>query len=584
MNPVQIQEMLRSRNPEQIREAQKQLKSLGLYKGKIDGSLGRKPDESETVRALQQYQLQYTRQLEEEASQRAAAERERADRLESERLANERLSLEQSGKTQAVQNEAQTLANERARIYQEQASSPEGIATQSAANIAAPALTTSLGYYAGGKLNERLDKGQAKRNVVLQGTAEDRVRGLTTREGANTGARLSGTMPLRNPAMRAASRMAPHLGLAGLAGIKAYDLLTDDTEKPFYAEQADRAAGLGYLGFGGGLAKRGIEYSVSPGTPPDAKALSVINSTQLRRGGPAQASAQQSLPAASAPPPQSRPAAPPPSQSQAPIPTNAQTLIAAAREAGAEGKLTKSSAAKYIRDNITDGNRASVARALRVKPGPNFAERIGKKIQGLSSSRKTLPGVMFPFSVAALAYGLTPERASASEGGEASVDQGEALTNAGIAGGLTYGIGSLLPAGTMSLTGGMMAPLAAMNDPLEGGSREETAQNISEARGQASSVAPWMAENIMGIPRAEGELYSKAQVPPRNPTRGIPEGADPDVAKAWRKSPRRTIIELSRSSGLDAQDIATLAGVAPDEVVSIMDAIPQRAMEMSVSP
>ena len=287
MNPLEIQQMLSSGKADQIRQAQTELKRLGLYRGKIDGSLGRKPDESDTIKALNQYSLQYTRELEQKASEQAAAEQERADRNEANRIANETLKLQQEGKTQKVQNETQTLANERTRIYQEQAGSPEGIATQSAANLVAPALTTSLGYYAGGKLNERLDRGQGNRNVVLRGAADDRVRGLTTREGANTGTKLSGAMPLGNPALRSLSRMAPHAGLAGIAGIKAYDLLNDDTEKPFYAEQADRAAGLGYIGFGAGLGKRGIEHAVSPGTPPDAQALSVINSSQLRRNAPA---------------------------------------------------------------------------------------------------------------------------------------------------------------------------------------------------------------------------------------------------------------------------------------------------------
>ena len=56
------------------------------------------------------------------------------------------------------------------------------------------------------------------------------------------------------------------------------------------------------------------------------------------------------------------------------------------------------------------------------------------------------------------------------------------------------------------------------------------------------------------------------------------QAADPDVARAWRRSPRATAIELTRSSNLAPEDIATLAGVAPDEVHSVMGSIPRQAL------
>lgn len=293
-------------------------------------------------------------------------------------------------------------------------------------------------------------------------------------------------------------------------------------------------------------------------------------------GGP------QSTPPAPVAPPQSRPAIAPPAQT--PVPTNAQTLISAARAAGAEGKLTKASAAKYLQKNITDQNRATVAKALRVSPGPNFTERLNKKVKGLSASRKTLPGIAMPFMAGLIGYDMATSDAEA-RGLTGTEKTARGLATGTAAAGMYEGGRRIANKVLSPLAKGMFEPGAAMTfDPLEGGSREETAQNIFEARGQASSFAPGLAENVMGIPRSEGEMYSKAQVPPRNPARGLPAGADPDVAQAWRESPRRTIIELSKSSGLDAQDIATLAGVAPDEVTALMSAIPQRAMEMRASP
>ena len=293
---------------DQRKAHQERLQALGLYTGTIDGAWG-----AGTKAAF-----------ESEAKQAAErSEQERQSRLEQQRIENERLRLETEQGKANTENAAAEAKLARENLYQEQASSPEGIATQSAAWLASPAATGALGYYAGGKLNDRLNEGQANRNVTLRGAAADRLRGLTTRDGATTGVKLAGAMPPSNRTMRVASRMAPHLGLGGLAVGKGTSLLMGGEEdQPFYSRMGDVAAGTGYIGFGSGLLKRGIEQGASPKVSPDAQALSIINSNQLRRPSGssklADALARGQIIDAEVIPDAPKQALPPPSQPSAP--------------------------------------------------------------------------------------------------------------------------------------------------------------------------------------------------------------------------------------------------------------------------
>ena len=151
----------------------------------------------------------------------------------------------------------------------------------------------------------------------------------------------------------------------------------------------------------------------------------------------------------------------------------------------------------------------------------------------------------------------------------------------------------------------MMTPISSMSiDPLEGAGPEETGQKIAQGRADMAYNMPWIAENVLGIPRAEGAGYPITQdasnLPAPNPQRSqaspgnqyfplssgsppqqpsaSPTAADPDVGRAWAKSPRATAIELTRGSGLDPEDIAHLAGITPDEVHSVLQGIPQGAL------
>jgi hypothetical protein len=484
---------------------------------------------------------------------------------------NERLYQDAVTQRKQLSDQIQSVQNELTTSQEtEQANSPYEQSRQALLFGAPLAAGVPFGIWKGMSSTASARDVLAERAKNLAGLAQDVRSGEVPRTDASRAAKSMGllkTKPGGGPLLAGTALMAT--GALHRAGA------------PYLAESEmgqdiNRAFGGFEAGIGTGLL--GQQLVGGRNIPPYASASDVA--TVTGSGAP------QSTPPQAATP-QSRPAVTP--TSQTPVPTNAQTLIAGARAAGLEGKITKASAAKYLlnKKTITDQNRGSIAKALRVSPGPNFTERLSKKIKGLSSSRKTLPGLAWPFIAGAMAYDTVTSNAEASSGGITNADRLKGAATGTAAGGAVYAGGRMLDAlGRIAPhLGGVMSPVATMGyDPLEGGSREATEQNISEARGQASSFAPGMAENIMGIPRSEGEMYSKAQVPTPNPARGLPPGADPDVAKAWRKSPRRTIIELSKSSGLDAQDIATLAGVAPDEVNEIMGAIPQQAMEMRASP
>ena len=375
-------------------------------------------------------------------------------------------------------------------------------------------------------------------------------------EARQLASEASGRIPMTQSVAR---RFAPYGARAGTyfipEGLALREWLAPQIENQT-ARELTRAGGTGLMAAGAGLAGEGIYKSLTPQAVP---------------GMP-------QTPISSPPLPQSRPPALP----QTPIQTNAQTLISAAREAGATGKLNKMDAAKFLKKKgaITDQNRGAVARALRVNPGPNFTDRIAKKIKGLSSTRTRLPSLAGPLIAGGLAYDIASSDAEAR-----GMTPTERTTRGLAAGGAGAGfyeggrrafnaLERLAPNAMRALGGSMAAtlPVAAADAYSPDQAELNRDRNIA-----ARNMPSWMRGGYVE------DAYQMAQVPEQNP-QSMPEGADPDVAKAWRKSPRRTIIELSRNSGLDANDIATLAGVDPGEVTSIMSAIPQRAMEMQVSP
>lgn len=590
MNPNEIARLLASGDKEQIKEAQRQLQALGHYSGKIDGALGKNPSQSKTMAAAKAY-------ADAEAAQAAQMERQAARQAEID-LLNARSGSEKS----AAETEALQQKTAAERLYNEQATSGLGMATQSAASLAAPAAATALGLKFGEKVNDRLDRAQERRNVTLRGAAEDRVRGLTTRDGAATGTRLAGAMPFSNSAMRATSRMAPHLGLGALSAAKGAHLLSDvDEDQPFYPRMADRAAGLGYVGFGAGLAKRGIEYAASPGVSPDAQALSVINSSQLRRnpaGG--QGSLSRPLQGETIPPAAPAPsrALPAPEQPSAPAANapgerlpNAQRLHMAA-EAARGGKvkprLKKEAHYNMMKRALKPENMPAVAESLGLAPSADrktileHARNI-LKIGGKSS-------ILLPFAVGS--YTAASGDAEAADS-SAAARAGNAAGNFAAGAGAAYGgikvsdaLAKAAPAVGRAIGGG--AAMAMPNEVI-GSITDEFAS--PEARNMAARNLPEFmqfgavneAREMATVPdRGERGLLGRRDLNAGNlqiPDMGeFPEAIDADVARAYRKSPRRTVIELSRSSGLDPEDIAMLAGVSAEDVTSVMKAIPQQAL------
>lgn len=373
-------------------------------------------------------------------------------------------------------------------------------------------------------------------------------------EARQLASEASGRIPMTQSVAR---RFAPYGARAGTyfipEGLALREWLAPQIENQT-ARELTRAGGTGLMAAGAGLAGEGIYKSLTPQAVP---------------GMP-------QTPIPSSPLPQSRP----PTLPQTPVPTNAQTLVSAARAAGAQGKMTKADAAKYLQKNITDANRSTVAKALRVNPGPNFVDRIAKKIKGLSTTRTRLPGLAMPLVAGAIGYDIATSDAEAR--GLSPTERTTRGLMAGGAGAAAYEGGRrafgalerLAPTAMRAIGGGMAATLPAAAADLY---QPEPGRLAQERNIAARNMPSWMRGGYIE------DAYQAAQLPERNP-RSMPEGADPDVFKSYRQSPRRTIIELSRNSGLDANDIATLAGVDPGEVTSIMSAIPQRAMEMQAAP
>lgn len=418
-----------------IEALQRELKQQGFYSGDIDGQAGEKTTD---------------------AVARRDAAAQRAEELKIELL------KAQSGKTTA-DAEAAATATETARKqrYQDAASSGLGMATQTASNLAAPAAGTALGMALGKGVNMAMDASQESKNRVLREAAQDRLAGVTTRDGAREGAKLAGAMPISNTVARTASRMAPHLGLGAISMGKGLQVYNDaDPNGEFYPYQADRAAGLGYIGVGAGLGKQGLRYAFSPGVAPDAKSIAIINSNQLRRNG-APGQLAQALTAGSPPPAAMQPAAAP--QAPAALPSPAQS------------QATKQ---QIYRD-------------------------------ALGRFAKAPKGAGVPALAAALAYGMTPDQAQASDGRTVG-GTAEALTNAGIAGGAAYGTSKLAQALSPALRGG----LAMAGDAVAPSAIDSMTDYSPEDLQTANN---WMAQNLPRqlMPGPAQQVHDMAQVPPR---------------------------------------------------------------------
>ncbi len=414
-----------------VAETQRVLKQQGFFPHEIDGRAGQK-----TTDAIQARDA------------KLAADREATAKAEEREL--KKLELQTQGKTASAAADDVASKTRAREERQAQAATPAGIATQIGATTVAPLAGVAAGRGIGLGINALMDQSQASKNAALAGVAADRTAGLTTREGALSAALRSGAMPSGNSAARVGGRMLPHLALGGFMAGKGGVLLSqEDPEGAFYPEMANKAAALGMLGAGTGIAERGITYGVSPGVAPDARAMAVIGSNQLRRNGQG---GQGSSPATPGPATPQTPALEAPGEPQAPRAGTKAFMAAQAKDLGIKGTsaMTKSDLA------------TALSQAL--------AEHGAKRTTG-----KRLPKITGPGSAAAiagsLAYGMTPDRAEAADG-SSSGGMTEGLTNAGIAGGAAYGTSKLAQAlgpavrGTLGMAGDAMAPVTidAMTD------------------------------------------------------------------------------------------------------------------------
>lgn len=430
-----------------IQALQRELKQQGYYSGEIDGQAGGKTTE-------------------------AVARRDAAMQRNNE-LELERVRLQQSGQqTEAATAESTRLTQARQRRAEE-AATPLGIGTQIAATTAAPIAGTAAGMALGEGTNYMLDRAQESRNKVLRGVAADRTAGLTTRDGAREAARLSGAVPMNNSALRTGARMLPHLGLGALSVGKGAQILSESNpDGEFYPEMANRAAGMGYVGAGAGLVKQGLRYGAAPGVAPDAQALAVINSNQLRRNN----------------------------------------LLSETPEAPPPKPLTPR------------GALVEQARAAGIKS-------VGKKNMGqlqaaLDAINKGTKGAAIPLTAGALAYAMTPDRAEAADG-SAVGGRAEALTNAAGATGATYGVGKALGAlpGVVRRAGG--GALSALMPMAAADAYDPTQEQLNMDRNQAARTFPSFLRG-----GAVEDAYQMSQVPTQAPVKLSEGPRRPDFNKA----------------------------------------------------
>lgn len=460
MNQAQFEAL-----PEKQRiAAQERLISLGLYNGRADGKFG-----AGTKAA---FELEEKQKRETADKDRASEEKKRADDLKLKELEIRSKETEQKGSVIEADNAKKASDLAREQRYGQQSSSALGLATQSAANLAAPAAGTAGGMVMGRGVNMLMDASQARKNDVLKGIADDRLSALTTREGAREGARLAGAVPLSNPLLRSAARAVPHVGLGAISMGKGAQVLSENNpDDEFYTQMANRGAGLGYLGVGAGLMKQGLRYSSSPGVPPDGRSLAIINSNQLRRNalmpGESRPLTAQTIDLTAEPAPRVLPA-PASEPSKGAAPGTKAYLLQQAKSLEIKGatRLSKPDLAQAVATKLSEhGGKRTVA-----KRGPKVSGAFG------------------PALAAGMAYAATPDEAMAADG-SASGGAGEAMTNAGIAGGTAYGVQkgveamSPMVGRAIGAAGSMLAPsnIDAMSSPTSD---------------EMATAANWQIENL----------------------------------------------------------------------------------------
>lgn len=376
-----------------------------------------------------------------------------------------------------------------------------------AVQLAVGAPAVKLGYAIGDRMgegfNERADKGQTARNTVLRQIADDRVKGLTTREGALAGARRSGVLSSKNPIARVVPRGAAQLaGGVGALGLGIYDLATMNPDDPWLTSALRAGLGGAATGAGAGIGVKALERMANPRVIADGAALSIIESPQLRRAGLNQAREIDKGPIS--PAPDDGRALPAPS---GPAPGSKDHLREQAKALGAKvtTRMTKEELAKAIATKATEAGAKRV-RAPKLPKGTGAAGIAG-----------------------GLAYAMTPDGAQAADGSQGS-NQGQALTNAGIAGGAAYGASRGISRLPPIVGKGLGAAGTAMSlyDEFSAASRGEDADR--------DTMQSPMWQDTMAAMDIEAQHPGMAQVPSRNPARPtsgmFEQGGDPEFEAA----------------------------------------------------
>lgn len=377
--------------------------------------------------------------------------------------------------------------------------------------------------------------GTAKANSILEGRASE-ARNLASAARAidpsQPGARARyaniGTAANRTGVTN--PRVVPigGLGVAGaLGGAGAYSTFY---RAPHAQSDEERAiwtgTGYGEMGAGAKMLASSANRYFNPGVTLPADAIADIEFARQQGAGSGQLGGYNQAPAQ--PAPGQAPAAP--AQPQTSQVRNSQRIINAARAAGATGKLTKESAAKYLARKITDENRAAVASELGVKPGPNFATRTQNALKAMAKTRG-VSSIMLPAAVGTAAYDAATSQAQAA-GSENPRRQGllSGLTAAGATAAIPYAISKLPAAVGRGLNAGApgMAPMGI--DSMTDYNPEE----LAYGRNLAARVLPAWARG-----GAIESAYQMAQVPERNPYGSDFDSALNDVISYLEQAPQQ---------------------------------------------
>ena len=384
---------------------------------------------------------------------------------------------------------------------------PLNQAMQYGKSIGVPLAGYGAGHVAGAKFGKVFDTDPAERGANVKRLAETMLR--VDKSNPASKAQVSAIIDTYDKTVKG----RPLIQFAGPAGLGAASFATQAganyVDDPYLKEGLNLAATAertGAIGMGAQQLWDTLKGNERAKKATDDVDVSTIESArrQLNEGGKFKA-VQGALDPTAKPP-----AAPPPPEAPA-LRTPGDRLTAAARAAGAKGKLTKTTAAAYLTSaNINDANRAAVATELGVGPG----QRIASAVKRLSTSR-TPTSLIGPLVAGGLAYD-----AASSDAEAAGAEPAEARTKGAVAGtgaaGLTaaggYSLSKLLEkapnlARTLGIGGTMTAPLMAMDI----GPNTQEAANLERSR---VAVNHPLLASAMGLTDEMGQ-----QLPTRAPVK-----------------------------------------------------------------